>query len=136
MTRALFYIALAALLLSGASILLSAFLFTRLSMEGTERRDQSCRQFEGDHLADVQRLKRTYAYLSMLPRREYGSPITVAIVQQLPELEEKARTDSAPEFCDEPGAAAEKRGEKPVGLPEPDPEIPDRQDFQYLLQRP
>lgn len=125
-----------ALVLAGASIMLSAYLFSRLATEGAERRDQSCEQFEGDHLADVKRLKRTYAYLDKLPREEWGKPITVAIVQQLPELEEQARKDSAPEFCDEPGAKAEARGEDPVGLPEPDPDVPDRRDFSALLKRP
>ena len=46
----------------------------------------------------------------------------------------QARTDVAPDFCDEPGAKAEKlwrdshgkQGAPPVGLPEPDPVVPQR----------
>ena len=98
----------------------------QLARESRERRDQMCNLFERDHLADVTRLKRTYAYLDRLPRREWGNPLTMAIVRQLPELEVEARQDAAPPFCDEPG----------IGLPEPDPELPARQDFSRLLRRP
>jgi hypothetical protein len=135
MRRAPLIAALAALVLAGASILLSAVLFTRLDSEGAQRRDQSCRLFEADHLADVQRLKRTYEYLDRLPVREYGSTLTREIVRSLPTLEDEARADSAPDFCDEPGAKAEKAGADPVGLPEPDPFIPKRRDFGHTLRR-
>ena len=94
--------------------------------EITERRDQTCRLFEGQHLADVERLRKTYEYLERLPRREYGTPLTVAVVSGLRELERTARVDTAPRFCDAPD----------TGLPEPDPELPDRQNFRYVLRRP
>lgn len=125
-------ISLAALVLAGASIFLSAFLFTKLASEGADRRDQSCRLFEGDHLADVQRLMRTYAYLE---RQSRTSDLTSEVVRGLPELEQEARVDTAPAYCDEPGAKAEKAGADPVGLPEPDPKVPARRDYRHLIKR-
>lgn len=98
--------------------------------DGAERRDQTCKIFEGGHLEDIQRLRNTYRFLNENPRSE----ITKAVVQGLPEQEKRARTDSAPEYCDEPGAAAEAKGAKPVGLSEPDPIPPKRRDFSYLLR--
>lgn len=94
--------------------------------EARIRRDQSCTQDERRHLDDVTRLKRTYAFLSHLPTSEYGTSLTVAIVRQLPEVENEARHDVAPPFCDEPG----------IGLPEPDPRLPERRDFSRLLHQP
>jgi hypothetical protein len=111
-----------ALLLAGASILLTSYLFTTLASEGADRRDQSCRLFEADHLADVEQLKRTYSYLD---RQTVPSELTREIVRRLPELEREARIDGAPAYCDEPG----------VGLKEPDPVLPPRRDFRHLLSR-
>lgn len=114
-----------------------------VAREGRERRDQTCRLFEGQHLADVNRLKRTYTYLEHLPPTERGTTLTVAVVRQLPEIETDARVDSAPPYCDEPGEKAERlwneshgrRGAPPIGLPEPDPTLPERRDFRHLLKR-
>lgn len=131
MTRVL-YISLVALVLAGASILLSSFLFTKLSDEGAERRDQSCRLFESDHLADVTRLERTYEFLG---RQRRPSSLVREVVRGLPELEREARLDRAPAYCDEPGAAAERAGENPVGLPEPDPVLPAPRSFEHLLKK-
>lgn len=104
----------------------SAQLAIQLEREGAERRDQMCRLFETQHAIDVERLYRTYEYLNDLPRAEWGKPLTRAIVVDLPRLEDEARRDSAPAFCDEEG----------VGLPEPDPDLPARRNFDRLLERP
>jgi hypothetical protein len=98
----------------------------RIVAEGNERRHQSCLGTEREHLNNVTQLKRTYAYLVTLTPEDQASSINQAVLRQLPATEEQAHTDVAPEFCDEPGAAAEKAGAKPVGLPEPDPVVPER----------
>jgi hypothetical protein len=108
----------------------------KIERESAERRNQTCALFERQHLDEVDDLKRRYRFLSGVSRSEYGTTLIVAAVQQLPILEQKARVDSAPGYCDEPGEAAEKRGEPPIGLPEPDPELPKKRDFSYLLRRP
>lgn len=100
-----------------------------LSSEAAERRNQNCRVFEGQHLADVQRLTATYRYLETLPKSEYGKSLTLAVLRGLKAQEAEARSDAAPPYCDEPGVEAERRGEKPVGLPEPDPPLPRMRDF-------
>ena len=94
--------------------------------EGVERRDQICLSAEREHLNAVTRLDRTYRYLVGLTPREARTRLNEAILRQLPEIESEARTDVAPLFCDEPGERAEKAGAPPVGLPEPDPEVPQR----------
>jgi hypothetical protein len=91
-------------------------LIDRIEREGVERRQQSCQLFESDHLADVQALRRTYHYLGGLSARERRTGINRALLVNLPRTEQEARTDSAPDFCDKPG----------VGLPEPDPVVPER----------
>lgn len=106
----------------------------QLRQETEERRHQVCLGEEREHLDDVDRLKRTYAFLSSLQPGRDGDPIVRAVLVQLPVTERDARDDLAPKFCDEPGERAEKlyevtdgrRGAPPVGLPEPDPEVPDR----------
>ena len=98
----------------------------RIEREGIERRDQTCTLFETDHLQDAQRLARTYQYLDNLTPAQRREPLNQALVAQLPETEAEARSDSAPPYCDEPGAEAEKNGAEPVGLPEPDPILPER----------
>jgi hypothetical protein len=90
-------------------------------VDSTERRDQMCQLFEADHLADVNRLERTYRFLSSPAARDDEALLQVALVE-LPELEREARVDSAPDFCDEDG----------LGLPEPDPVVPDRPDLSPL----
>jgi hypothetical protein len=107
-----------------------------VAREGVERRDQICLSDEREHLNEVQQLKNTYLYLVNLPDSEVGNTFNRFIISQVPKTEEEAKIDTAPEFCDEPGAKAEKewrdskgeRGAPPVGLPEPDPEIPERPD--------
>lgn len=107
-------VAATALVLAAVACALTAYLFARLDGESAIRTDQVCRLFETDHLADVTRLRNTYAYLDALPAKERGAPLNRALLRQLPQLEDEAGTDQAPEFCDEPG----------VGLPEPDPVLP------------
>jgi hypothetical protein len=114
----------------------AATLAGRLEREGRRRRDQACTQDERRHLDDVKRLRRTYEFLGGLPRSEWGTTLTKAIVRGLAEVERDARVDVAPRFCDEPGVEAERRGEPPVGLPEPDPVIPEPRNFDRLLKRP
>jgi hypothetical protein len=84
--------------------------------EQAERRDQNCHLFEGDHLRDVEDLRSTYKYLNQLTAVERRTAINQAILRSLPMAEGEARVDRAPDYCDAPG----------VGLPEPDPVVPDR----------
>lgn len=98
----------------------------KIDEEGVERRDQICLSAEREHLRDVNQLKATYKYLLSLTPEDARSSLNRTITLQLPQTEERANTDVAPSFCDEPGALAEKKGARPVGLPEPDPVIPER----------
>lgn len=84
--------------------------------DSRERIDQSCTLFERDHLTDVQRLRNTYRYLAQLRPSEVDQPLNRFVIRALPETEREARQDTAPRYCDEPG----------LGLPEPDPVIPQR----------
>jgi len=88
----------------------------RIDREGLGRRDQACTISERKQLADVQQLRRTYAYLLSLSPRERRSRLNMAVLQQLPSVEQEARFDDAPKFCDQPH----------LGLPEPDSKIPKR----------
>lgn len=90
----------------------NARLTRQINREGRERRDQSCRQDERAHLADVVQLRRTYQFLLQYP----DSELAPAVMQSLPALEQDARVDKAPAWCDKPG----------IGLKEPDPRIPKR----------
>jgi hypothetical protein len=85
-----------------------------LKKETTERLDQSCTIFEQQHLEDVIQLAKTYQYLDNLSVQQRTEGLNVFIIKDLPETEKKAKTDSAPDFCDEPN----------LGLPEPDPTLP------------
>ena len=96
-----------------------------VKIESAERRDQTCNLFETDHLQDVKRLRATYRYLAGLPRDERTRPLTQAVLRSLPALEREARSDPAPQFCDETF----------VGLPEPDPVVPKRRTFPELRVR-
>ena len=89
-----------------------------------ERLDQTCTLFETDYLEDVRQLKATYKYLLDLPESEWRLTINQTVVRGLPRLEGEARTDSAPDFCDEPGR----------GLKEPGPVVPKKRDFSYILK--
>lgn len=96
---------------------------TKVKVEGAERRDQNCVLFERSHLQDVKNLRSTYRYLKDLTPPESKSLLNQFIVQNLAKTEKEARIDSAPEYCDA----------KHTGLPEPDPTLPPKKDFSYLL---
>lgn len=98
--------------------------FQQYTKESKDRRSQSCRGDEQEHLDNVNQLKQTYKILSDPKlRAEFDPGIIQFAIVNLPVLERKARVDQAPEFCDEPG----------FGLPEPDPVVPKKRDFSYLL---
>lgn len=108
--------ALVALVLAAASTAWSSFLYTKIQLESKNRRDQACLRDESSHLDDVRALGQTYRYLEQLKPSERKQTINVFILRNLPQTEQKARHDSAPDFCDEPG----------IGLREPDPVLPPR----------
>lgn len=110
---------------------------SRIDTEGVERRDQNCNILESQHLESVRGLRLTYDYLAGLTVAERQQPINRLLIAQLPQTERQARIDQAPEYCDEPGAAAEAKGAEPVGLPEPDPILPERPEaLQKFLPKP
>jgi len=80
------------------------------------RRDQSCREFEQDHLDEVEELRERYAYLRRVEEDERENTVTRIVLRGLPVIEARARRDTAPAYCDGPN----------IGLPEPDPRIPCR----------
>jgi hypothetical protein len=102
--------------------------------ERQERAHQTCTLFERNHADDVKRLTATYKYLLGLNNQQRLEPLNQAVLAGLSETEAKVRTDIAPVYCDKPGEKAEKlwkktkgkEGKPPVGLPEPNPKIPER----------
>lgn len=92
------------------------------AQERNIRSDQACELFETDHLQDVQQLGQTYKYLASLTPEERNQSLNKFILINLPNTEQQALVDRAPEYCDGtvPGTGAD------IGLPEPDPKIPDR----------
>lgn len=108
------------------AVCLAGWAVLGVSSEARERRDQNCRVFEGQHLANVRRLTATYGYLETLPRSDYGNSLTLAVLRGLRSQEEEARLDTAPPYCDEPN----------VGLSEPDPKLPAKRDFSDRAQQP
>lgn len=98
----------------------------RSNRESVERRDQICLGAEQVHLNEVNALRDRYRYVLSLRPSERRATLNEFIIAQIPKTEADAKSDEAPDFCDEPGEAAEKRGAKPIGLPEPDPKIPAR----------
>lgn len=91
-------------------------LLKRIINEGNERRQQSCTADERKHLATVDNLQKLYIYIEGLSPEEASTNFNKAIIASVPDAEEDAYNDNAPEYCDVPG----------VGLPEPDPKVPDR----------
>jgi hypothetical protein len=96
------------------------------AMETADRRNQICLSAEKEHLDEVTSLRRIYKFIGELSVDDIREPINKFIILNLANTEKEARSDDAPPFCDLPGQVAEKRGAKVVGLPEPDPEVPDR----------
>jgi hypothetical protein len=109
-------IAAGGVVLAAVAIFVAVVLNVKLEDEGANRRDQSCELFESAHLADVEGLRRTYGYLVELTPEQAAEPINRLLIRLLPEAEREARKDRAPEYCDEPR----------IGLPEPDPVVPER----------
>jgi hypothetical protein len=104
------------------SIALTTVLWFSVTSETRGRRDQACRGLELGHRQEVRQLRRTYRfYLDPPPsfRDLLSNPL---VAQQLREDERAAQSDQdqygvfVPKYCDEPG----------VGLPEPDPKVPER----------
>lgn len=81
-----------------------------------ERTDQTCLLFERQHLREVRRLTGTYDYLVALTPEQRTDPLNRAILATLAEVEGDATSSVAPTYCDMPN----------VGLPEPNPRLPDR----------
>lgn len=91
---------------------------------GGHRRDEACLRDEREHKREVRGLRDLYTYFAGLsPKQARSDPVTQFALTQLPQARREARSDEAPEYCDEEG----------VGLPEPDPKLPPRQDFSYLV---
>ncbi len=88
----------------------------QIKTERTERTNQSCNISERKQQGDVRSLKLTYDYLVSLTPEQAREPLNALIYRELPRAEKEARLDDAPSFCDEPG----------IGLPEPDPKVPER----------
>lgn len=86
--------------------------------ESNERRSQSCELFERAHRKDVRNLVLTYEYLTGLTEKQKQDPFNKLIIRQLPEAEAQAFVGKAPPYCSVKG----------VGLPGPDPKIPQRPD--------
>jgi hypothetical protein len=98
----------------------------KIALEGVQRRDQICLAAEREHASHVTRLTRTYEYIVSLPAEAFdpkfaANQINLAVLRQLPQTEDEAKSDVAPEFCD-----VTLPGNVPVGMPEPDPIVPER----------
>jgi hypothetical protein len=123
-----------AYLIAGIGLLVAlsvtTFNYFDLKNETRIRADQSCTLFESNHKRDVDDLIDTYKYLNSLTPKETKETLNQFIIAILPKQEEIARVDSAPDYCDETIDGED------IGLPEPDPVLPVRQDFSDLLVHP
>jgi hypothetical protein len=95
--------------------------------EARERRDATCELFERQEHAAVLRLISTYEYLETLPRSEYGSTLTKAVLRNLGATEADARAVIAPAFCNAPGVGLRERGA---------PELPEDRDYDDRGRKP
>lgn len=91
-------------------------LTVKLAREGRERRDEDCSIRESKQADDVRALRRLYRYLLGLSPEDLGTDLNKAVLAGVPRAERDARTDDAPDYCDEPG----------IGEPEPDLKVPRR----------
>lgn len=112
------------LVVSALSFLASSLLWSSLTSESKDRRNQNCLVFEGSHKADVDNLKQTFKFLDRTRPDEWDNTIIKFVARNVPKQYEEAKIDAAPEYCDEEG----------IGLPEPDPEIPAYRDYNYILR--
>lgn len=107
----------------------------RIEQVRAASRDQTCTLFERQEKTSVREVHNTYAYLEGLDLKDYGTSITRAIIQRLPQLRQDAKAARAPQYCNLPG----------VGLPEPGRndcrrllpsclKLPPHRDFRVLLR--
>lgn len=82
-----------------------------IKAEGADRRDQTCRLFERDERAAVDRLVQTYDFLRRPGKLKNLVPVARA---QVPALESDARTSDAPPYCDAPGVGLPESLERPI----------------------
>lgn len=92
-----------------------------------------CTVQEQRNLENVTNLRRTYNYLENQTDEQLQNDLNAAILRFLPRTEDVAKTDVAPPLCDETYKSGVLSlvglGEtKDYGLPEPDPELPERPD--------
>lgn len=107
-------------------LLVFGTLFFLQELEQKERRDQACRLFEGEHLADVKQLRATYKFVVRLSSAELRAPLGRTILTSLPQTEAKA-VDRAPLYCDETYRKIPFVGHSyDYGNAEPDPVVPKR----------
>jgi hypothetical protein len=118
------YIAIAVSVVAVGGYFINKNALDNFEDEALARVDQTCRLFEADHFEDVEGLRSTYTFLNNVRgTREAETALVQFVVRTLPRVESEARVDAAPPYCDE----------EDVGLPEPDPELPQKQDFSDLL---
>jgi len=121
--------------------------------EAKERINSTCRLFEGESLYLVQGVRSTYDFLDTLPKSDWGTPLTIAIVTRLKDQYRMAQRSSAPAYCDKQGVGLEEPSaadcaadrstcNKLPALP-PCGTAPPRsvgshpcKDYSYLLKRP
>lgn len=90
--------------------------------EAEDRQDEDCTINERAHKKNVDDLKDTYNILiKATPDQLVNDFVLSAIITQLPKIEEEARFDQAPDYCD-----TDKPNGESYGLDEPDPVIPCR----------
>lgn len=99
-----------------------------LEHEGDVREDGQCRIFEGDQKDENDELKDTYNFLYRAQQKpELRDTLLYDFaLARLPVIKAKAEEDQAPGYCDEDG----------VGLPEPDPVLPEPPKGLKLPQLP
>lgn len=98
-----------------------------IASQARTQRDGQCEVFERLEVAAIVKVRTQYAYLEELPREEYGSNLTKAIVRGLPSIYRDAEASRAPAYCNEKG----------IGLPEVAPfvpALPQRRDFSGLTR--
>lgn len=98
------------------------------AQQAISRRNDNCTLFERQELTAIRQVLGTYAYLDSLPKSEYGTNLTNAIVRNLPVTYAQAQAVHAPKYCNE------SPGEQGIGLPERGPDLPKLRDFKALTK--